>query len=150
MVAQILTGTPTWKVLFPTTPPTGTPPANRKSITGGCNNRHYNGQTLFILSLHTTMHATFPFHHTRSSSSSFGDLLTDGQRVYPRLSKWVSSFVGKWVGTSEYVLLLPTGGEVGCGCGSGGPELYPLMGKGSLLLHVQKQVGRGTCLSPTQ
>ena len=95
------------------------------------------------------MHATFPFHHTRLCSSSLRDLLTDGQRVYPRVSNWVSSLIGKWVGTPGYVL--PTGGEVGCG--SGGlldPESYPLMGKGSLFLHAQKQVGRGTCLSPTQ
>ena len=110
----------------PNHPITGTPPANRKSITGGCNNRHYNGQTLFILSLFVPQ--CMQLFIIRGPALLLLEIysLTEGQRVYPRLSKWVSSLIGKWVGTPEYVLVLPTGGEVGCGCNSGGhldPEL---------------------------
>ena len=115
-------------------PTTGTPPANRKSITGGCNNRHYNGQTLFILSFHVPQ-CMQHFHF--NIRGPFRDLLTDGQRVYPRLGKWVSSFKGKWIGTPEYVL--HTNGQVGCGCGSGG-LLNP---KGLFFfMYRREQVGR--------
>ena len=105
--------------------------------------------TVIIMDKHYSSFPSMYHNACNISISSYEALLeiyslTGGQRVYPRLSKWVSSLIGKWVGTPEYVL--PTDGQVGCGCGNGGlldPELYPLMGKGSLFLfmHRSKWVG---------
>ena len=62
--------------------------------------------TVIIMDKHYSSFPSMYHNACNISISSYEALLeiyslTGGQRVYPRLSKWVSSLIGKWVGTPE-------------------------------------------------